>query len=203
MPGFAFPSVGPLGLGSPPSRSGDGTPDLRYYAKLRLPSGPSRVASLLARFSLPCASSSVCVPFPARSQAEAPPSARSFVPPVHLVLRLSPTRRPMALPSSRVTPMKTCPALRPRWCPERIALARSGLLPSTPLHGVGFPPPFESDYPNGPRPYRFRGSITRPAFSLPPAPYTPLLESHAPSLLTGWLGFSQVGLEPHRPSPTG
>ena len=24
----------------------------------------------------------------------------------------------MALPSSRVTPMDTCPALRPRWCPE-------------------------------------------------------------------------------------
>ena len=27
-------------------------------------------------------------------------------------------RKPLALPSSRVTPMDTCPALRPRWCPE-------------------------------------------------------------------------------------
>ena len=26
-------------------------------------------------------------------------------------------RRQMALPSSRVPPVKTCPALRPRWCP--------------------------------------------------------------------------------------
>jgi hypothetical protein len=109
----------------------------------------------------------------------------------------------MALPSSRVTPMKTCPALRPRWCPERIALARSGLLPSAPLHGVGFPPSFESDYPNGPRPYRFRGSITRPAFSLPPAPHTPLLESHAVSLLTGWLGFGQVDSSLIDPHPLG
>jgi hypothetical protein len=109
----------------------------------------------------------------------------------------------MALPSSRVTPMKTCPALRPRWCPQRIALARPGLLPSTPLHGVGFPPSCKSAYPNGPRLYLFRGSITRPVFSLPPASYTPLLESHADSLLTYWLGFGQVGLEPYRPSPTG
>jgi hypothetical protein len=37
----------------------------------------------------------------------------------------------MALPSSRVTPVKTCPALRPRWCPKRITLSRPGLLPST------------------------------------------------------------------------
>ena len=29
---------------------------------------------------------------------------------------LSP-RRPLALPSSRVTPVNACPALRPRWCP--------------------------------------------------------------------------------------
>jgi len=29
---------------------------------------------------------------------------------------LSP-RRPLALPSSRVTPVEACPALRPRWCP--------------------------------------------------------------------------------------
>ena len=43
----------------------------------------------------------------------------------------------MALPSSRVTPLKTCPARRPRWFPHRLALAWPGLPPSTPLHGVG------------------------------------------------------------------
>jgi hypothetical protein len=109
----------------------------------------------------------------------------------------------MALPSSRVTPMKTCPALRPRWCPPTHRPSASGTAAFHPLHGVGFPPSCESAYPNGPRLYLFRGSITRPAFSLPPASYTPLLESHADSLLTGWLGFGQVGLEPYRPSPTG
>jgi len=140
MPGFAFPSVGPLGLGSPPSRSGMGPRTFGTMQSSRLSPGPSRVASLLARFPLPCASSSVCVPFPARSRAEAPLSARSFVPPVHLVIRLSLTRRPMALPSSRVTPMKTCPALRPRWCPRRITLSRPGLLPSTRCKASAFHP---------------------------------------------------------------
>ena len=28
------------------------------------------------------------------------------------------SRRQMALPSSRVPPVQTCPALRPRWCPQ-------------------------------------------------------------------------------------
>ena len=28
----------------------------------------------------------------------------------------------MALPSSRVTPLHTCPALRPRWCPRLLPL---------------------------------------------------------------------------------
>ncbi len=36
MPGFAFPTVGPLGLGSPPSRT-KFLSVLRYYAPLRLP----------------------------------------------------------------------------------------------------------------------------------------------------------------------
>jgi hypothetical protein len=36
----------------------------------------------------------------------------------------------MALPSSRVPPVTPCPALRPRWSPGRVALARLGLLPS-------------------------------------------------------------------------
>jgi hypothetical protein len=28
------------------------------------------------------------------------------------------TRKQMALPSSQVTPLSSCPALRPRWCPQ-------------------------------------------------------------------------------------
>lgn len=202
MPGFAFPSVGPLGLGSPPSRSGITPPDLRYYARLRLPSGPSRVASLLARFPLPCASSNVCVPFPARSRAEAPLSARSFVPPVHLVIRLS-HKETDGSPKFPSYPYEDMPRSQTPVVSQTHHPIPSGTAAFHPLQGVGFPPSCESDYPNGPRLYLFRGSITRPAFSLPPASYTPLLESHAVSLLTGWLGFGQVGFEPHRPSPTG
>jgi hypothetical protein len=36
------------------------------------------------------------------------------------LLRLLLPRRREALPSSRVTPLCTCPALRPRWCPARL-----------------------------------------------------------------------------------
>ncbi len=36
------------------------------------------------------------------------------------VLRLLLPRRREALPSSRITHLSTCPALRPRWCPARL-----------------------------------------------------------------------------------
>jgi len=62
------------------------------------------------------------------------------------------SRRQMALPSSRVPPVKTCPALRPRWCPryspKRIqdcslpALANRRL--SSPYHLERYP--FVHDY---------------------------------------------------------
>ena len=48
------------------------------------------------------------------------------------VVRLLLPRRREALPSSRFTPLNTCPALRPRWCPARLpcrVLARC--LPGT------------------------------------------------------------------------
>ena len=35
-------------------------------------------------------------------------------------IRLLFPRRREALPSSRITPVNTCPALRPRWCPTRL-----------------------------------------------------------------------------------
>ena len=49
------------------------------------------------------------------ARAEAPGHARACGHPVpHSGYA---TRRQVALPSSRVPPLKTCPALRPRWCP--------------------------------------------------------------------------------------
>ena len=77
---------------------------------------PVSGASLVARLpdTLP-ASACLWSPKRAHGRVEAPDHARAFghpVPPSGYV-----TRRQVALPSSRVTPMVACPALRPRWCP--------------------------------------------------------------------------------------
>ena len=101
----------------------------RYYAPLRLPPVPLGVLclSLVPRYRA-CFRCSWC-PIRARRLVEAPDVARVFGHPVpHSG---SCARRQMALPSSRVPPVKTCPALRPRWCPERSPVTRPGLLPSS------------------------------------------------------------------------
>ena len=100
----------------------------------------------------------------------------------------------MALPSSRVTPVKTCPVLRPRWCPSHspkrvwdCCLPVSGYRRlSPPYHPEGYPAVHHYTH--------FGGSITRPASSLPPAPYSHCWACTWSSLLTCWLGVSQVGL---------
>jgi hypothetical protein len=87
----------------------------RSYAPLRLPPAPLGVLclSLVPRYRA-CFRCSWC-PIRARRLVEAPDVARALGHPVpHSG---SGARRPMALPSSRVPPVKTCPALRPRWCP--------------------------------------------------------------------------------------
>lgn len=83
------------------------------------------------------------------------------------------TRRPMALPRSRATPLNACPARGPQWCRTRIAIARMRLLPSRLLDAVGFHPypGLSTDHNN----LRFRGSVTRPALSLHPASNPSLL----------------------------
>jgi hypothetical protein len=107
LPDGAFPPVGRLGLTSPPS--------------------PVLCAATTA--TLPVSGSCTCRSFP----DTLPASIVRGIPyglvarrklrgtPGPLVTR-SPSpgmwsRRQMALPSSRVPPVKTCPALRPRWCP--------------------------------------------------------------------------------------
>ena len=50
-------------------------------------------------------------------------------------------RRQLALPSSQVTPVSTCPALRPRWwCPACSSLTHTGLLPSSAFRLSAFIP---------------------------------------------------------------
>src|SRR5262249_52536546 len=72
------------------------------------------------------------------------------------------TRSPVALPSSRVPPVQTCPALSPRWCP--------GHSPKRTQDGC-LPGPGNRRLPTT---YTFRGSLTRPAGSLHLASYGPL-----------------------------
>src|SRR5215813_7274043 len=90
-------------------------PHLRwYYALLRLPRCPSPGASLVAHSLIPCLLRCLRgVPYELVYWAKLPPHARAFGPRAG-----SMTRRHVALPSSRVVPVKTCFALRPRWCPE-------------------------------------------------------------------------------------
>ena len=47
--------------------------------------------------------------------------------------------RQQALPSSRATPMSTCPVLRPRWCPLLLAIPYEGTAAFRSLKDVGFP----------------------------------------------------------------
>ena len=76
-------------------------------------------------------------------------------------------------PSSRVTPVKTCPALRPRWCPAHAPSRAQDCCPPVPGNRRLSPHGLREGYPIRPRLYTFRGSMTRPAFSRPPAPYGP------------------------------
>jgi hypothetical protein len=105
-------------------------------------------------------------------------------------------RRQVALPSSRATPMAACPALRPRWCPRHLPWrVEDCCLPATGNRRLS-PQYILRELSCCPRLYPFRGSITRPASSFHPAPYAHCWVCTWISLLTCWLGFSQVGLEP-------
>lgn len=124
-----LPCSGSRGLSSPPYRSALPASDLRYYAPLRLPSAP--LGSLPFRW-LPDT-----LPAPlllrgllsARSRRDALRLRQDVVHPVAPFPGFR-SRKQTALPSSRATPLHTCPALRPRWCPTRSPLAPAGLLPS-------------------------------------------------------------------------
>jgi hypothetical protein len=107
MPGVAFPPVGPVGLSSPPSS---------VLCSAKTATCPSRVASLVARSPIPCPLLCVRgVPDGLVIWSKSPDHARAFGHPVPHSGSL--TRRQVALPSSRATPVNACPALRPRWCP--------------------------------------------------------------------------------------
>jgi hypothetical protein len=110
LPDGAFPPVGRLGVTSP----------------------PSLVLCAATTAALPISGSFTCRWFPDTLPAPVVCGLplglaiwwKPQVTPGPLVTR-SPTpglwsRRQAALPSSRVPPLKTCPALRPRWCPAHL-----------------------------------------------------------------------------------
>ena len=106
-------------------------------------------------------------------------------------------RRQMAIPSSQVTPMCTCPGLRPRAVSRILAHCASRTAAFHRLQGVGFHPA-AAGLSQCPRLYIFRGSITRPAHLLRLASDSRYRAYPQTSLLTCSLGSSQVGLPINR-----
>ena len=128
MPGVAFPPVGPVGRGSPPSP---------VLCAAKTTPCPSRVASLVARFPIPRLLHGVRgVPIGLMAWVKPPGHARAFGHPVPQ--SGSCARRQVVLPSSRVTPVKTCPALRPRWCPAHSPLSHHRTAAFRRMQTVGF-----------------------------------------------------------------
>ena len=116
MPGFTFPSVGRLGLTSPPSRSSYFI-DLRYYDPLRLPLlrlGSLRISLVsryLAFFHLRSCPLRLALRVWEITHRRLATFLYRFACPGAL-------RKEMAvLSSSLATPVCACPARRPRWCP--------------------------------------------------------------------------------------
>ena len=121
-----LPSVGRLGFTSPPYR----LPTHRQSSVLcsaKTAKSPSRSTSLreavVPRY-LACTRFFVFLPISCyRGRLAVTPKCKTATAPGLLVSRYtsasgSLARRQLALPSSQVTPVSTCPALRPRWCPE-------------------------------------------------------------------------------------
>ena len=177
-PDVAFPPVGRLGLSSPPST---------VLCDATTATCPSRGPSLVARSPIPCVLPSVCgLPGGLVCWSKRPDHARAFGHPVPQ--SGNSVKEPGGSPKFPRSPWKTCPALRPRWCPahspsrtQDYCLPATGNRRRSSLYLL--------------RLYPFRGSITRPASSLHPA-RTSIAGWHAGSLLTGWLDVRQVGLEP-------
>jgi hypothetical protein len=146
--------------------------------------------------------SALCVPSPPRGRPEAArPCQGSWLPGTpHLPgNRVQETTGSPKFPSAprddmprSQTPVVSCLLRR---CASRTAAFRR-------METVGFPLHPAEGYPDGPQLYQFWGSITRPATLLPLAPRLHDWLSPSGSLLPGWLGVHQVGLEPSL-SPTG
>ena len=179
MPGFTFPPEGPLGLGSPPSRLFHSF-SRRYYDPLRLPLlhlGSLRI-SLDPRY-LALTHFRSC-PLTARFLGRVRPVHAWPLLYTGLPVPVSYARR---WRSSRVPRLPLCvhaPLVDPGGVlSTRHSVSRTAAFRR--FQTVGFTR-LSSGYPLGPQRKIFRGSVTRPAHSLHPAPNTPLRDMHAGSL---------------------
>jgi hypothetical protein len=114
LPGVACPAVGPLGLSSPPSRPAGLPRRPAVLCAATTATTPSRRPAVVPRSPIPGGDPLLhSQPGPRTTPPRwarrcSPPAPRSGTFPRSLG----------ALPSSRGTPLHTCPALRPRWCPH-------------------------------------------------------------------------------------
>jgi hypothetical protein len=110
------------------------------------------------------------------------------------LLRLFPPRRREALPSSRITLLSTCPALRPRWCPARLPWREQDCcLPSTPSRRLWVRLP-ELVLPSTIIHFS-EFNDTACVLALPLLRTPPLGDRTSVRLPTWWLAFGRVGLE--------
>jgi len=124
-----------------------------------------------------------------------PHPARSF--PLRTVTsRPYDPRKHLGLPSSRATPLRTCPGLRPRWWPSNSPLSCSGLQPSTAYKVSAFPPIAGLSLRT--TTIHFSGLNTEPAILIPSAPDSRLRAYLWGSLQICWLSFNLVGLSKRR-----
>jgi hypothetical protein len=143
----------------------------RYYAPLRLPPCPSRGASLVARDPDPLPASHVRgLRFRLVARWKPPGHARAFGPPVPLFRHLC--KETGGSPKFPSSPCEDMPRSQTPVVSWALAITCPGLLPSSACKPSAFPSP--RGLSSRPQLYTFRGSMTRPAFSLHPAPYGPL-----------------------------
>ena len=134
MPSFTFPPVGPVGLGSPPSR-----PSYlighRYYDPLRLP--------LLHLGSLRISLDSRYLACPRFRSSRLPGGGAHPLAPGHFCIPVclpGARRKEMAvLSSSQATPLCACPARGPRWCPFDSPCRLQDSQPSGAVRPSAFP----------------------------------------------------------------
>jgi len=164
LPDIAFPPVGRLGLTSPRSSvlCDATTATLPLSGRFACRSLPDTLRASRVR----------SIPAGLVAWSKRPDSARAFGHPVpqsgHLVKETGgspkfPSSPCGDMPRSQ-TPVVSC----------ALALAHPGLLPSGACKPSAFLSVLPGELSSCPRLYTFRGSITRPAFSLPPASYGPL-----------------------------